>query len=206
MQQESKTAGKAVSKPITKTCLWGERIDRLIVDPDAFCERHGISKFSYKGIHDKAEYYVQATPWPVFGEIRKGLEIDLHRPILWEQLLFDPQLGLVDMGHLKEWDKRWIINYPERPEGLDTLGARLLWLMGYRGWTAADVAHFGYHSSSWMNAVITGKTVSPSMCAMQDLCLVFGCTYDWMLGGLKHEYPKHTHKAHHRGPRKKKDQ
>lgn len=206
MQQDSKPVGKAVSKSITNTCTWGERIDRLILDPKAFCERHDISRFSYKGIHDKAKQYVQSTPWPVFGDVRKGLALDLRRPILWEQLLFDPQLGLVDMGHLKEWDKRWIINYPKRPEGLDTLSSRVLWLMGYRGWTSADVARYGYHSNSWMSELINGKTIAPSMCAIQDLCLVFGCTYDWLLGGLKYKHPRRSTGAHHKGPRQRKEQ
>ena len=203
MQQDIKIISKVTSKPVNRTCSWGQRIDRLVPNVAAFCDRHDISRRTFNGIHEKDSNYIQSTTWAVFDDIRRGLEIDLCRPILWEQLLFDPQLGLVDMGHLKEWEKRYIFSYPKCPSGLDTLRERVLWLMGYRGWTTGDISCFGYHSPSWLSSAIKGKMHSPSMCSLQDLCLVFGCTYDWLLGGLKHEYPKYSREGQHRGPRKK---
>lgn len=204
MQRE---ALKATRKPIQKVCVWGDRIDRLVPNSTAFCQRHGISLNSYNGIRSKPELYIQSTPWPAFDAIRRGLEEDLQRPILWEQLLFDPQIGLVDMGHLSEWQDRWIFKYPQRPEGLDLLRERVLWLLGYRGWAVRDVVGYGYHTSSWMSKMLKGKILSPSMCAMQDLCLVLGCTYDWLLGDLKHEHPKWHREASKRKeePRKERN-
>lgn len=177
------TQGKRL--PMGKTHTWDQRIRRLVKDPIMFCRRNGINLEQYYALQKAKPGQRSGSLWVTYDRIRRGLENDLGRPVSWDQLLYDPELGQTDFGVLHEWPCRWCIAYGERPKELNTLGKRIEYLLERRGWTTSFVEDLSDVTRGTISKIAKGKTLYPKMWFIQELVMIFGCTYDWLLGGLE---------------------
>lgn len=200
-QQLKITGTQGKQLPIGKTHTWNQRVERLIKDPIMFCRRNNINIDQYRALQKVKPGQKAGALWVTYDKIRRGLENDLGRPVSWDQLLYDPVLGQTDFGVLHEWPCRWCVAYGPRPAELDTLGKRLDYLFKQREWSVNFVADLCDVGTGTINYIISGRTLYPKMWLIQELVLIFGCRYDWLLGGLKDE--RVGREAGHRGHYKK---